>query len=113
MWTQRIVRRNQRKNKIGKPCFGSQPGNAHELEICKRKGVGIDFSEPEGHAGPKSQVRGSVGAIDQARLDEEHVRRLAHWQQWKLAVRRFFQLTILAWNHSPTYVPPLIFPIIP
>ena len=52
------------KNKIGKPCFGSQsPGNAHELEVCKRKGVGIDFSEPEGHAGPKSQVRGVAALV--------------------------------------------------
>ena len=39
------------------------PGNAHELEVCKRKGVGIDFSEPEGHAGPKSQVRGVAALV--------------------------------------------------
>ena len=39
------------------------PGNAHELEVCKRKGVGIDFSVPEGHAGPKSQVRGVAALV--------------------------------------------------
>ena len=53
------------------------PGNNYEVESRKRKGVGHQFSEPEGHQGPKSQVRGSVGAVDQVRLDKEHSRRLA------------------------------------
>ena len=137
MWTQRISPWKPAKKQDWQAVLRIAARECTWNGDPQAKGCG-DWLQ-EGHAGPKSQVRGSVGAIDQARLDEEHVRRLATMETcgppfffigvWKQRAMRTgvsdasfgylqqegdkTEMTILAWNHSPTCVPPLIFPIIP
>ena len=53
------------------------PGNSYDVQARLRLGIGHDIPEPAGHAAPKTKVKGSVAAVDQARLDAEHQRRLA------------------------------------
>ena len=61
------------------------------MQARLRLGLGHDIPEPAGHAAPKTKLKGSVGAVDQARLDADHQRRLASIERFGPDSRRRFQ----------------------